>query len=59
MYGIDVEDDQLLTRRSWRWLANRIGGLLDRPATILPDGRTVASTRLGLALYPTQTRSEE
>lgn len=27
-YGIDVEDDNLLSRRSWRWLRVRISGLL-------------------------------
>lgn len=31
VYGIDVDDDQLLTARSWRWLNVRIGGLLNRP----------------------------
>lgn len=28
MYGVDVEDEQLLRRRSWRWLRVRIFGLL-------------------------------
>lgn len=52
VYGIDVEDDDLLTRRSWRWLCNRITGLIDRPPTITPTGHVLASTRLGLALNP-------
>jgi hypothetical protein len=28
VYGIDVEDDGLLRRRTWRWLQLRILGLL-------------------------------
>jgi hypothetical protein len=27
-YGIDVEDDHLLQRRSWRWFRTRVIGLL-------------------------------
>jgi hypothetical protein len=27
-YGIDVWDEQLLTRRPWPWLRNRVLGLL-------------------------------
>lgn len=59
MYGVDIEDDRLLERRSWRWLASRISGLLDRPLVFTPDGRAVHSTRLGLALFPPQTRNPE
>ena len=28
VYGIDVEDGNLLRRRSWRWLRTRVIGLL-------------------------------
>ena len=52
MYGIDIEDDDILTRRTWRWLSLRIQGLLDAPPTIAPDGTGVPSTRLGWALNP-------
>lgn len=30
-YGIDMEDRELLRRRSWRWLRVRIAGLLSDP----------------------------
>ena len=56
VYGIDVNDDDLLSRRSWRWLRVRIGGLLEMPPTFAPygDGKVAAipSTRLGYALNP-------
>lgn len=45
-----------MRERSWRWLQMRILGLLDRPPLISPDGRAIPSTRLGLALFPPQTR---
>lgn len=31
--GVDVEDDDLMTSRSWRWLTVRITGLLNHPTT--------------------------
>jgi hypothetical protein len=31
-YGIDTGDQQLMTGRSWFWLATRIRGLLNRPS---------------------------
>ena len=31
MYGIDLEDEQLLASRSFRWLVARIKGLLNTP----------------------------
>lgn len=31
--GIDVDDDQLMTTRSWRWLRTRITGLLADPTS--------------------------
>ena len=56
MYGIDVDDDHLLSRRSWRWLNLRISGLLERPPVIVSygDGKlaSVPDTRIGYALYP-------
>lgn len=51
-YGLDVEDDDLMTTRSWRWLRTRITGLLKIPPTVTPDGRAIAATRVGLALFP-------
>lgn len=51
MYGIDVDDDELLTRRTWRWLQARIGGLLN-VQIVAPDGTLVPATRLGWALRP-------
>jgi hypothetical protein len=56
VYRIDVDDDDLMSRRSWRWLHVRISGLLDRPPVWVPygDGKLAAvpSTRLGYALRP-------
>lgn len=38
--------------RSWHWLRTRILGLLTAVPTVLPDGRAIHPTRLGLALFP-------
>lgn len=35
MYGIDLDDRELLRARSWRWLKVRIVGLLDMPESRL------------------------
>jgi hypothetical protein len=35
MYGIDLDDRELLRARSWRWLRARIIGLLDLPESRL------------------------
>lgn len=37
--------------RSWRWLATRIVGLLDRPVTYTAAGAAVYRTRLGSHFY--------
>lgn len=56
VYGIDVDDDDLLSRRSWRWLNVRIAGLLECPPVLVPygDGKltSVPATRTGYALHP-------
>jgi hypothetical protein len=58
VYGIDVNDDDMLARRSWRWLNVRIAGLLDRPPAYVAYGEgqvaVVPTTRLGFALRPPQ-----
>ncbi|HET6914501.1 MAG TPA: hypothetical protein VFH56_00275, partial [Acidimicrobiales bacterium] len=60
VFGIDCDDDALMTERSWRWLHSRVLSLLDRPSQFVfyptPDGGTkaseVPSTRVGRALRP-------
>ena len=56
VYGLDVEDRQLLRARTWRWLRMRVVELLSLPPTVVPfpDGATVTvpATRIGLALEP-------
>lgn len=49
----------ILRERSWRWLQVRIFGLLSKPPGFLPDGRAIASTRLGLALHPVAPPSKQ
>jgi hypothetical protein len=48
VYGIDVDDEQLMTARSWRWLRVRIDGLFN-----IPD------TRIWRALQPPPERGSE
>ena len=57
IYGIDVEDDALMRSHSWRWLAVRVRGLLDRPPVFVAyqSGEhtrfsAVPSTRIGYLL---------
>ena len=59
MFGIDVDDDDLMTARSWRWLHTRVKSLLDRPDEFVSYqvGETqkiaaVPTTRVGRALTP-------
>lgn len=59
VYGIDVDDDELMAARTWRWLRARVLSLLDKPATFVPINTgesvrlvAVPTTRLGCALYP-------
>ena len=47
MYGIDLDDRQLLQARTWRWLRARILGLLDQ-----------SDSRLYRILNPQPTRPE-
>ena len=35
VYGLDLDDRDLLRSRTWRWLKTRIIGLLDQPETRL------------------------
>lgn len=37
VYGIDLDDDRVMTGRTWRWLRTRIVGLLDRDSALLRD----------------------
>lgn len=54
-YGIDC-DSGILTQRTWRWLVDRIRGLLRLPpvALIAPDGHVleVQQTRIAHHLFP-------
>lgn len=52
VYGIDMDADDILRKRSWRWLQARISGLINAPPIVSPDGRLVPSTRLGWAINP-------
>lgn len=59
VYGVDVDDDALMSARSWRWLRSRVLSLLDRSPSLLihqvgQSARLVVvpSTRLGYALNP-------
>lgn len=40
-YGVDVEDNRMLTRRTYRWLITRVAGLLG-----------IQDSLLRLKLYP-------
>jgi hypothetical protein len=45
MYGIDLDDRDLLRARTWRWLKARILGLLDEPdsrlyRTLIPQPKS-------------------
>lgn len=59
VYGIDTSDTALMAGRPWRWLAQRIVSLLDRPPILVgyqsgdrQKFRQVPSTRIGLLLNP-------
>lgn len=59
MYGIDVDDEALMSARSWRWLRMRVVGLMSRPSSMFAytAGETtriavVPTTRVGFALNP-------
>jgi len=49
-YGIDLSEPGLLDRRSGRWLAARLSGLLDMGGFV--------ESRLHAALYPSQDGGE-
>lgn len=55
VYGIDVEDG-ILDRRSWRWLEQRIAGLM-ASRSVAPSGDLVPTTRIGWALRPPSVQS--
>lgn len=62
--GIDFGDDELMARRSWRWLRARILGLLTAPPVALEpfSGTVLYGTRLQAVITPppdTQQQSEE
>lgn len=48
---MDVGDPLLMSSRSWRWLRERILGLLDRPVSFDAAGQPVFANRLQHHLY--------
>jgi hypothetical protein len=59
VFGVDVDDAELMASRSWRWLHARVLSLLDRPDVFvsyqLGEVQKIAavpSTRVGRALVP-------
>lgn len=56
---MDVDDNALMTARTWRWLRTRILGLIDHPVHLDPFGQPVWATRLQEALNPpAETRQQ-
>lgn len=56
--GVDVGDTVLMSTRTWRWLRERIVGLLTRPATFVVLGHDTEGHPVTQWVYPNRVQSD-